>query len=101
MKFILFYFGSRTFERLLVTDFVTDFLWQCVALFLVAFTQNGIWFLRFWLLNLKSRNVTNESTNEHKSDDIELDNETKISSAFTIDHGQDRVSQETKKQNKG
>ena len=75
-------FGEIDRKKLNYILFVTDFLCQCGALFLIAFLQRGIWFLRFWTQSGKrystsaehnSRNG-NKPTDENNTQEFELNN---------------------------
>ena len=61
---------------------ISDFLCQCGVLFLIAFIQRGIWFLRLWVLSRKrdstraahNNGKTNKPTDGNQKQEFELNN---------------------------
>ena len=64
--------------------FISDFLCQCGVLFLIAFIQRGIWFLRLWVQSRKrdsaraahNNDKTNKPTDGNQRQEFELNNTT-------------------------
>ena len=64
--------------------FISDFLCQCAVLFLIAFIQRGIWFLRLWVQSRKrdstraahNNGKTKKPTDESQKQEFELNNTT-------------------------
>ena len=64
--------------------FISDFLCQCGVLFLIAFIQRGIWFLRLWVQSRKrdstsaahNNGKTNKPIDENQKQEFELNNTT-------------------------